>query len=480
MWSQTLQSSIGLLALMAVHLAPASAEKVLGVYIYSRHGDRSAKVSGNTHLTDLGYREVFLSGTYYHDRYITSNSSLQIAGIDDSVINPKQVAASAPDDGVLQNSATGFMQGVYPPVGASAAQTLRNGSTVEAPLNGYQLVTLATVSTGTNSENTNWLQSANDCQKSEISSNAFYSSPLYISLSNSTKSFYQSLAPMLTSAFTESQLTFKNAYTIFDYLNVASIHNSSSDFPSADLLTSEVYQQLLLLANVHEFNLAYNQSEQVRAIAGSVLAGQVLTALNETITSQGKSKLNVQFGAYATFLSYFGLAQLVSMNDDFTGIPDYASTMTWELVTNSTSDAFPDPSEISVRFLFHNGTIADSSSGPIAYPLFGQSNTLMSWSDFSRNMLKIAVTSQDEWCSVCGNTQGVCASDNGSSPTATTSKSSGHGMALGVAGVIGAMVTLGVIIGLEFLIFLLGGFRISRKRAGSSIASPTAVVENKA
>jgi acid phosphatase len=63
--------------------------------------------------------------------------------------------------------------------------------------------------------------------------------------------------------------------------------------------------QLFDSASIHEYNLAYNSSGPVRAIAGAVLAGQVLQGLNNTITSHGSGNtLTVQFGSYATALSY--------------------------------------------------------------------------------------------------------------------------------------------------------------------------------
>ncbi|OJJ32750.1 hypothetical protein ASPWEDRAFT_115145 [Aspergillus wentii DTO 134E9] len=447
----------------------ASAEKVLGAFIFARHGDRTPKVLSDTQLTDLGYQEVYLAGSYYHDRYISSTSSLQIAGISEEIVDQNQITASAPSDKVLQNSATGFLQGVYPPVGTSASQTLGNGSSVSAPLNGYQLIPLEITDTNAGSEDNTWLQDATGCSKAVVSSNNYYTSSLYNSLLDSTKDFYGSLSPVLNSTFTESKMTFKNAYTIFDYLNVGWIHNSTSDIPSSELLTSDVRHQLLVLANSHEYNLAYNESETIRAIAGSTLAASVLKGLNKTITSKAKTKLNVEFGAYATFLSYFGLAQLPSVDVAFTGIPDYASSMTWELVTNSTSDEFPSTSEISVRFLFHNGTITGTST-PTEYPLYGQSSTTIPWSDFVDQTNKIAVTSKDEWCQVCGNTDGECASASSSSSGSDSSanadsvSSKSGGMSKAVAGVVGAMVTLAVILGLQAIFFFVGGFRITKKR----------------
>ncbi|EAW14932.1 putative histidine acid phosphatase [Aspergillus clavatus NRRL 1] len=459
----SLESTSVLLALMAMPLA--SAEKVLGAYIFARHGDRTPKVLGNTELTDLGYLEVFQTGSYYHDRYIASNSSHQIQGISDEVVTLSQISASAPEDSVLQNSATGFLQGVYPPVGSVASQKLSNGKTVEAPLNGYQLIPLALIETNANSEDNTWLQAATGCQNAKVSSNSYYDSALYKDLLASTGAVYKSLSSYLDKTFTDSQMSFKSAYTIWDYLNVASIHNSSSDYPS-----EEVRQQLFQLANIEQYSLAYNSSDSIRAIAGSTLAGEVLQALNKTITSQGKTKLNIQFGSYGTFLSYFGLAQLPAASVDFTGIPDYASSMAWELVTDSTSNEFPSASEISVRFLFHNGTISGAAD-PSEFPLYGQSSVTIPWSDFVGLTEKIAITSNEQWCKACGNTNGQCAAytatatGSSSSPAADASKG---GLSLPVAGVIGAMVTLAVVLGLEALFLLFGGFRITKKRSAVS------------
>ncbi|RHZ70004.1 hypothetical protein CDV55_100505 [Aspergillus turcosus] len=471
MWTLVQPTSV-LLALMAMPLA--SAEKVLGAYIFARHGDRTAKVLGNTQLTDLGYKEVFLTGSYYHDRYITSNSSHYIQGISEEIVNLNQISASAPSDNVLQNSATGFLQGVYPPVGSVASQTLGNGTTVEAPLDGYQLIPLALVQTGSNSEDNTWLQDATQCQNAEVSSNNYYSSALYKNLLASTRDLYMSLSPYLNDTFTDSQMSFKSAYTIWDFLNVASIHNSSSDYPSA-----EIREKLFLLANIEQYNLAYNASEPIRAVAGSTLAGEVLQGLNKTITSKGKSKLNFQFGSYGTFLSYFGLAQLPAASVNFTGIPDYASSMVWELVTNSTSNEFPSASEISVRFVFHNGTIISSSTTLAEYPLYGQSSATIPWSDFVALTEKIAITNDEQWCKACGNTGGACAayavSSSGSDSSSAGSDSSKNGMSRSVAGVIGAMVTLAVILGLEAIFLLFGGFRIIKKRNAMSEIETTSV-----
>ena len=110
-------------------------------------------------------------------------------------------------------SAQGFLQGLYPPVGNQlGGQTLRNKTEVQAPLDGYQLIPVQTVTTGTASEDSAWLQGAGNCANAIASSNAYLSSPEYQDLLDSTSDFYKSLAPVVNATFSEDFLSYKNAY----------------------------------------------------------------------------------------------------------------------------------------------------------------------------------------------------------------------------------------------------------------------------
>ncbi|CAF9933409.1 hypothetical protein IMSHALPRED_009346 [Imshaugia aleurites] len=448
-----------------------AAETVLGLYIFSRHGDRTTKAYPPTKLTDLGYSEIFSSATWFRENYI--NATSPINGIEPDNVQLSQIAASAPLDNVLMNSAQGFLQGLYPPVGPTlGSQTLGNGTVVAAPLDGYQLIPIATVTTGTGSEDDAWLQGASNCENAEISSNNYFTTPEYLALLNSTQAFYTSILPTINTTFNASEASYENAYQIFDYLNVAEIHNAT--IPSSYLLNSSTLFQIRTLADAHEFNLAYNATDPIRAIAGATLAAQILSALNETVTSNGTGApiLNLQLGEYGQFQSFFGLANLTSLGADWIGIPDYASTMTFELFTEAAPSPFPAVDDIQVRFYWHNGTTGNAST-PTAYPLFGQSNTTLSWNDFATGMNQFAIGSQADWCKACGNTTGVCAASStltspSSGGKASPSGGGGGGVSRPVAGVIGAMVTLAVVLGVEGLIMLGAGLRlVSKKRLGA-------------
>ncbi|KAI8629270.1 phosphoglycerate mutase-like protein [Xylariaceae sp. FL1651] len=455
-----------LLSLAALPLVKT--ETVLGVYIFSRHGDRTPKALAPANLTSLGADEVYTSGSYYRNRYVASDATSPIFGLSRDIAALGQLAVSAPVDNVLQSSAQAFLQGLYPPAGHFSVQELANDSSIAAPLGGYQYIpvnTVSSASSSTNAENSAWLQGSSGCNNAVVSSNNYLASDDYITSYNQSKDFYTHLLPVINSTFGTNDANFKNAYTIFDYVNVATIHNKT--IPASNLLTKQTLYELKLLANVHEWNLAYNSSDRIRAVAGATLAAEILQALNTTITRQGKVPLNIQFGAYGSFLSFFGLAQLPAVSADFTGVVDYAASMAFELVTNVTVGSgsnYPSPDDISVRFMFSNSSAANSA--PAVYPLFGQTESLLPWSQFVSEMNKFAIGDTAAWCQACGNTTGMCAtaftsSNNGGD--ATTMAKSRNGMSLAVAGVIGALVTLSVVLGVEALIYAIAGLRLVRK-----------------
>ncbi|KAI0489550.1 putative histidine acid phosphatase [Xylaria cf. heliscus] len=466
-----------LLSLAALPLVKT--ETVLGVYIFSRHGDRTPKALAPTNLTSLGAEEVYASGSYYRNKYVASDATTPITGLSRDVAALTQLAVTAPVDNVLQNSAQAFLQGLYPPAGSLSTQELRNDSEVTAPLGGYQYIpvnAVSTASSSSNSENSPWLQGGSGCDNAVVSSNNYLSSASYKASLAQSAGFYESLLPVINGTFAAADASFKNAYAIFDYVHVATIHNQT--IPASDLLTDEALFELKVLADLHEWNLAYNASDAIRAIAGATLAGQIVEALNDTIAGRSKQPLHIQFGAYGSFSSFFGLAQLPAVSDDFTGVVDYAASMAFELVTNATvSDAYPSADDISVRFLFANGSAATVT--PAAYPLFGQQETVLPWSTFVSEINKFAVGDTPDWCRVCGVTTGSCASTSagsgsGGDNAATTTKSgSGNGISLPVAGVIGALVTLAVVLGAEALIYFLSGVTFVKKSTLAASAAAT-------
>lgn len=85
-------------------------------------------------------------------------------------------------------------------------------------------------------------------------------------------------------------------------------------------------------------------------------------------------------------------------------------------------------------------------------------------------MNKFAIGSQAEWCKACGNSTGVCASSTLTSPSSggKSGSTGSGGVSRPVAGVIGAMVTLAVVLGVEGMIMLVAELRlVSKRRLGA-------------
>ncbi|KAK5651226.1 hypothetical protein OQA88_12690 [Cercophora sp. LCS_1] len=442
MFKATALASLGLLA------STATAETVHGAVVFTRHGDRTTKHYGNQQLTSLGAHQNLQVGSDYRARYISASSSHRIQGISETAYDPAQIYATAPNQPILLSTATSFLQGLYPPLvdlnPTIATSTLGNGTNVTAPLNGYQYVPLSSVPT--NSPSTIWLKGDDLCPAYTASAKGYFSSSEYLSTLSTTRAFYQSLHPILQSFYpTPESLSFEDAYDIFDLINVAQIHNSSS------IVSDETLFQLRTLADKAEFDQNFNASQPARAIGGATLAGGVLNQLNKTVSSKGKLKFSLLAGSYDTFLAFFGLAGLTEVNQDFEALPAYASTMAFELFSDTAE--FPTEEKLNVRFLFRNGT--EGALKP--WPLFGMGKEELSWKEFVAGMKGVAVTSAEKWCGVCGSEADFCGVyDN------EVEVQEKKGMSNAVAGVIGAMVTLGVVAVLAAV-----GFFVMKKRGKS-------------
>ena len=86
---------------------------------------------------------------------------------------------------------------------------------VSSPLDGYQIIPVETVGSGlgTNQENSAFLQGQSNCNNANASSREYLTTTQYLSLLNSTKSFYDSLGPLINATFSSSQAGFQNAYS---------------------------------------------------------------------------------------------------------------------------------------------------------------------------------------------------------------------------------------------------------------------------
>ncbi|KAI5849107.1 histidine phosphatase superfamily [Tricharina praecox] len=428
--------------LLAAELAAAHADTVKGAVIFSRHGDRTWKGAPPTTLTAVGQQQLYNSSTYWRSRWLDSVSGYQIVNLSEDVYNSAQFSAATPDQPLLVTSGQVFLQGLYPPL----------NETSEHPLSGYQYVPLATIPS--DSPASIWLKGDDGCPAYDDLADRWNSTAEFKALEASTKDFYLSFYDnIFAGVLPKSKLSYSNAYNIFDYVNVGMVHNKTI----SNSISQEELFQLRTLADSAEWAKAgaISSANDPLAVSGLTFSSKVLQQLQAIVDSKGtKNLLNVNIGSYDTMLSFFALAGLPSVNANFYGLPDYASTLAFELYSHT--DAFPgDLSELKVRFLFRNGTDAPAES----FRLFDSSTAALSWADFKAGMEKISLKSVEEWCAFCSSTEDYC----------LPYKQETRAVTKEVAGVIGAVVTLGVLI-VAAVVAAVAGVRISRRTKLGSVA----------
>lgn len=426
--------------LLAAELATALADTVKGAVVFSRHGDRTWKAAPPTKLTAVGQQQLYNSSTYWRSRWLEPVSDYQIVNLSEDVYSPAQFSAATPDQPLLVTSGQVFLQGLYPPL----------NETSEHPLSGYQYVPLTTVSS--DSPASIWLKGDDGCPAYDDAADRWNSTAEFKALEASTKEFYHSFYDSIfAGVLPKSQLSYSNAYNIFDYVNVGMVHNETI----SNLVSQEQLFQLRTLADSAEWAKtgAISSAYDALAVSGLTFAGRMLQQLQAMVDSKGtKALLNINIGSYDTMLSFFALAGLPAVNPNFYGLPDYASTLAFELYSHT--EAFPeDLSELKVRFLFRNGTNAPAES----FSLFGTST--LSWADFKAGMEKISLRRVEDWCGLCGSTEYYC----------LRYKQETSGVTKEVAGAIGAAVTLGVLI-VAAVVAVVAGVRISRRTKMGSVA----------
>ncbi|KAF8539958.1 histidine phosphatase superfamily [Trichophaea hybrida] len=450
---------LGSLALfaLATQFAVVQSETIHGAVIFSRHGDRTWKGAPPTKLTALGQNQMYNSGSYWRSRYLTSSSPHQISGINSHIYSAAQFSASAPNQPLLVTSAQAFLQGLYPPT--TSPDILANGTQVEPPLFGFQYATVTTILD--DSPETIWLKGNDGCPVYAEATAKWNTTDSFVQLQKSTKDFYKSFyAPIFAGVLPESKMSYANAYTIFDYINVGVIHNSTI----AKAVTSEDLFHLRTLADSSEWAKNTNTSD-ARTVQGRTLVNRILTQLQTVVADKGtNNKLSLFIGSYDTFLSLFSLLDLQKKTPDFYGLPDYASASSFELFSNSDS-GFPAEKDLKVRFLFRNST----NSGVKEFSLVGRN--ALSWTDFKAVMEGIAVKSVGEWCLECNSEEAFCPQKISGTAATGNSNAGGRHWSMAVAGAVGAMATL-VVFMIVGICAVAAGLRISRKRKAAADELP--------
>lgn len=392
----------------------------------------------------------------------------------------------APDQPLLVTSGQVFLQGLYPPQTYAKPSALANGEIIQDPVNGLQFTTLHTMAT--TDPNTIWLKADDGCPNYVEQSNGYLNSPEFLRLQAGSQSFYNSLKKdYLNGVFRDEEIGYQGAYSIFDYINVGSVHNVTiaSKYSRGEL------SKLKILADRHEWAMNGNASSEHPAltIAGKAMAYKVAERLAVNLQTAGEqNKFTLMVSSYDAFLGFFGNAGLSAYSPDFMGLPNYAASMVFEMFSTEDLPAgdYPSESDLRVRFLFRNGT---ENGVPLStFPIFGR--TELSWKEFNEKIDEFAVKDVAQWCEICGasesfcpaNSQGSTIDGDGISGVETVSTNIGEvdthvdtasgddsqPLSPGVAGAVGAVGAIALILlglGVAMAVF---GVRFGRTRKATT------------
>ena len=485
-------STILLLAL--VHSAfsqSTDSETIWSSVVVTLYGDRIPLLSPELSiLTPLGAQDLYDAGALFRQRYIApSNGSgsdiLLIDGISPFEIDNIQVLAQSLLEIFVLQSAQAFLQGLYPPVDQTPNNAtlladdylLSNGSSVQYPLNGYQYPQLYT--TSDLDPNSIWLSGENNCQSYTNAETDYLNSEQFEVLENATLAFYERLEPgIFEGTLPLDTLDYGDAYLIYDYLSYGYIHNETIQ----STLSLNDLTQAKDLADQYEFAVNGNRTFDggIGTISGQTLATFVLTLLISNIDYQGEAnKLNLLFTTFEPMIALASLLDLPPLYSQFYGVPLLGSSMVFEMFSfnGNTSSGYPAPADLNVRFLFRNGTT--STENLDAYPLWALEEgaaVSMTFDSFVTSMEGIMVANVSQWCTMCNSnteaifcpfytnvTGNITTGGSASGPLSGSAPEARSGMKPAIAGVIGAVIALGVAAFILVAAILLFGIRFHRE-----------------
>ncbi|KUJ22936.1 histidine acid phosphatase-like protein [Mollisia scopiformis] len=470
-------------------IAVAQTEQITWSAItFTYHGEKVPDLYPSPYyLTPYGANQLLNAGQIVRDRHISppENGSLitgaaVINGISTAAIDNTQLYILGTDDTVISQSMQAFMQGLYPPREAPSFDqydVMADGTLQQYPLDGYQYPVMSAVS----ELDFNYIYVAGNtgCTTNDILTVETLDSDPFIQEVENTESFYTALNSSIFSGLPIDILNYGNAWDLYEYALFEYTHNgtiaNSSEFTTTDL------ELLYSLASAQQWTFnTPSEDATIQAMAGRTYASKVLEQFSHNIASSGSTdKLSLLFGSFEPFLGFFALSNLATgpSAGRFNSLPLHGSTMTFELFSFATpsdgnlSTPFPDVGDLRVRFLYRNGT--GDSDTLIEYALFGRGNSEadMSWTDFVQGMGEFSLNDLVDWCTECNTASLFCealedsqSTNSSSSSTANSSGSSRISPTIG--GVIGAAVTVALMI-IVAAALLLFGFRLEHRGNGA-------------
>ncbi|EUC64991.1 histidine acid phosphatase-like protein [Rhizoctonia solani AG-3 Rhs1AP] len=427
---------------------------VLGVVLLTRHGDRQGFYQSpdnytpvQTSIAPLGLVQEYQLGQLIRSLYLNANSPSVISGISTDLFDQNQVrirADAGGEGGVIFDSAVALSQGVWPAATAFNT-TLANGTTVVAPLNGYQYAPIESVEPDTDISLEGWTE----CNTFATATSVFYNSTEFKQVSDANADFLTSLRPIVGPG-RPLQLT----NMIYDFLNVQSIHNQSL----AQQITPDILARARALANWHQYHTFSSPNMGgVGNIAARTIIPDIVSSLNAFTNASQPLRFTYLSLSYKPFISLFNMTGVAMQYPELAGIVNYASAVTLELRRPSRGGS------PFVRLNFKNG----SEVGFTTYNMFSR-NQDTPLDEFTSRLAPYAIDDLNDWCTTCSNWEDRKCNLVAAANTSTVVWHGGVISPVG-AGFIGAGVTIVVFLAALAVLAFLGLLTFGRRKEERSV-----------
>lgn len=304
---------------------------------------------------------------------------------------------------------------------------------------------------------------------------------------------------------------------LYEYARYEHAHNATV----AARLSPDLLAELASLAAVQQADYYGNltasgrrRGDRVRAVAGRTLAARAVGEMRRFLAAGGAAagpKLSLVVGSFEPLLSFFALAGLTgagrASDAAFDKLPAPGAALVLELFSTDAAglvdtahggdaavadDEYtlgpPAEDALQVRLLYRDGVAPDA--GLYEYPILGrsQSEAALSWVDFAAGLDEFSLPDLRTWCRICDAMTPPClayAKGMGGFLVGGDAGRGGRGKGLhdddddderrlspALAGVIGAVVTLGVLGIAAVAAICAGGLRLHRRGRGGGFKGP--------
>ncbi|BGO94400.1 hypothetical protein NBRC10512_002098 [Rhodotorula toruloides] len=380
----------------------------IGVVILARHGDRAgfyqnptSYSASDTAVTPLGEQQLFQVGSLVRNIYAGSDPTRAISGLSNTTFDGFKINSTADAGGegsVIYDSALAFWQGFYPPRTDISNITLANGTVVTSPLGGYQYVQVNTVMPDDDIDFEPWT----NCAVWPNRTTELYASPEWTARADQDKDLLDLIKS--SGLVGNRTVTMANAYNVWDYMNVNSIHNATY---AAELNATgqDVLARAHDLANFHEYRLFTDSTPGgLGNIPGRAILSRIIASMQQFTATGNQVVISHMHASYKPFLSIFNMTQVAAATNPSLpnpyGMVDYASAAVFEVRPGGSGASGHD-----VRFGFRNGSSTDSDFTYI--PLFGSNDVDVDLNTFASNLDPYIIPNNTAWCTLCSNNGSV-------------------------------------------------------------------------